>query len=47
MGKDTYIKQLETENAELKQRITMLENRIEQLERRLGTNSRKRALMIS
>ena len=39
MGKDAYIKQLETENAELKQRITMLENRVEQLDRRLGTNS--------
>lgn len=40
MDEDAYIKQLETENAELKERITMLENRIEQLEHRLGTNSR-------
>jgi len=40
MDKDAYIKQLETENAELKQRITILEKRIEHLERLLGTNSR-------
>ena len=33
MDKDAYIKQLETENAELKKRI-------EELERRLGTNSK-------
>lgn len=40
MGKDAYIKRLETENAELKQRITMLEKRIEELERLLRTNSK-------
>jgi transposase len=40
MDKDTYIKQLEEENAALKKRITMLEKRIEELERLLGTNSR-------
>ena len=39
MDKDTYIKQLEKENAELKQQNAMLEKRIEQLEHRLGMNS--------
>jgi transposase len=46
MDKDAYIKQLEAENAALKQRIETLEKRIEQmekhidnLERRLGMNS--------
>jgi len=46
MNKDTYIRQLEAENAALKQRIETLEKRIEQmqkhiehLERRLGMNS--------
>jgi len=39
MDKDAYIKQLETENAELKKHITMLEKRIEELERLLGMNS--------
>ena len=46
MDKDTYIKQLEAENAALKQRIETLGKRIEQmekhienLERRLGMNS--------
>jgi transposase len=46
MDKDAYIKQLETENAALKQRLTTLEKRLEQmqkhieeLERRLGMNS--------
>ena len=46
MDKDTYIKQLEAENAVLKQRIETLEKRLEQmekhienLERRLGMNS--------
>ena len=40
MDKDAYIKQLEEENAALKKRITMLEKRIEELERLLGMNSR-------
>ncbi len=40
MDKDAYIKQLETENAELKKRITMLEKRIEEFERLLGMNSK-------
>jgi transposase len=40
MDKDAYIKQLEAENAALKKRITMLEKRIEELERLLGMNSR-------
>ena len=40
MDKDAYIKQLEKENAALKKRITMLEKRIEELERLLGMNSR-------
>lgn len=39
MDKDAYIKQLEAENAALKQRITILEKRLEELERRLGMNS--------
>jgi len=46
MDKDTYIRQLEAENAALKQQIETLEKRIEQmqkhiehLERRLGMNS--------
>ena len=39
MNKDAYIKQLEAENAALKQRITILEKRLEELERRLGMNS--------
>ena len=39
MDKDACIKQLEKENAGLKQRLTMLEKHIEQLERRLGKNS--------
>jgi len=39
MDKDVYIKQLEDENATLKERITMLEKRIEELERLLGMNS--------
>jgi transposase len=39
MDKDAYIKQLEEENAALKKRITMLEKRIEELERLLGMNS--------
>jgi transposase len=39
MDKDAYIKQLEEQNAELKQRIEKLEKRIEQLERLLGMNS--------
>lgn len=46
MDKDAYIKHLETENTQLKQRIETLEKRIEQmekhienLERRLGMNS--------
>lgn len=39
MDKDTYIQQLETENAVLKQRIQALETRLEELERRLGMNS--------
>ncbi len=46
MGKDAYIKQLEAENATLKQRIETLEKRLEEmkkhiesLERRLGMNS--------
>lgn len=37
MDKDAYIKQLETENAELKKRI-------EELERRLGTNSKNSSM---
>jgi len=40
MDKDAYIKQLEAENAALKKRITMLEKRIEELERLLGMNSK-------
>lgn len=40
MDKDAYIKQLEMENTELKQRITMLEKRIEELEQLLRTNSK-------
>ena len=40
MDKDVYIKQLEAENAALKQRVTILEKRIEELQRRLGINSR-------
>ena len=40
MDKDVYIKQLETENAALKKHITMLEKRIEELERLLGINSK-------
>jgi transposase len=47
MDRDMYIRQLEAENAALKQRIEMLEKRLEQmqehienLERRLGMNSR-------
>jgi transposase len=40
MDKDAYIKQLETENAALKKHITMLEKRIEKLERLLGINSK-------
>ena len=47
MDQDAYIKQLEAENARLKQRLETLENRLEQLERhidhlerRLGMNSR-------
>jgi transposase len=39
MDKDAYIKQLEAENATLKQRIKTLEKRLEELERRLGMNS--------
>jgi len=39
MDKDTYIKQLEEENAALKKRITVLEKCIEELERRLAMNS--------
>lgn len=39
MDKDAYIKQLETENAALKQRIQMLEKHLAELERRLGMNS--------
>lgn len=39
MDKDAYIKQLEAENAALKQRIKTLEKRLEELERRLGMNS--------
>ena len=39
MDKDTYIKQLEEENAGLKKRIEKLEKRIEELERLLGMNS--------
>lgn len=39
MDKDAYIKQLEEENAALKEHITMLGKRIEELERRLGMNS--------
>lgn len=39
MDKDAYIKQLEAENAALKQRIKILEKRLEELERRLGMNS--------
>jgi transposase len=40
MDKDAYIKRLEEENAVLRKRITMLEKRIEELERLLGMNSR-------
>jgi transposase len=40
MDKDAYIKQLVEENAALKKRITMLEKRIEELERLLGMNSK-------
>jgi transposase len=40
MGKDAYIKQLEEENAELKKHIEKLEERIEELERLLGMNSK-------
>lgn len=39
MDKDAYIKQLEEENTALKEHITVLEKRIEELERRLGMNS--------
>jgi transposase len=39
MDKDAYIKQLEAENAALKQRIQTLEKRLEELERQLGMNS--------
>jgi transposase len=39
MDKDAYIKQLEAENAVLKQRIKTLGARLEELERRLGMNS--------
>lgn len=39
MDKDVYIEQLEAENAALKQRIRTLEERLEELERRLGMNS--------
>ena len=39
MDKDTYIRQLEEENAALKQRIKMLETHLEELQRRLGMNS--------
>ena len=39
MDKDAYIKQLEEENTALKKNITMLEKRIEELERLLGMNS--------
>ena len=39
MDKDAYIKQLEAENAALKERIKTLEKRLEELERRLGMNS--------
>ena len=39
MDKDAYIKQLEDKNATLIKRITMLEKRIEELERRVGINS--------
>ena len=40
MDQDAYIKQLEAENAALKQRIEALEKRIEELERRWGMNSK-------
>ncbi len=40
MDKDAYIKQLEEENAKLKNLIEKLEKRIEELERLLGMNSR-------
>lgn len=39
MDKDAYIKQLEEENAQLKQCVKKMEQRIEELERRLGMNS--------
>lgn len=39
MDKDAYIKQLEAENAQLKQRIKTLEKRLQELQRRLGQNS--------
>jgi len=39
MDKGAYIQQLETENAALKQRIQLLEKRLEELERRLGMHS--------
>ena len=40
MDKDAYIKQLEEENAQLKQCVKKMEKRIEELERQLGMNSR-------
>jgi len=40
MDKDTYIKQLEKENAELKKHNEKLQKRIEELERLLGMNSK-------
>jgi len=39
MDKDTYIKQLEEENAQLKQCVEKLGKRVEELERLLGMNS--------
>lgn len=39
MDKDAYIKHLEAENTQLKQRIETLEKRLQELERRLGKNS--------
>jgi transposase len=39
MDKDAYIRQLEKENAALKEHITVLEKRIEELERQLRMNS--------
>ena len=44
MDKDAYIKQLEEENAQLRQCVKKMEKRIEELERQLGMNSKNSSM---